>query len=81
MNSAAKMDFFAEVQKRAAAHIDCEIIDVEPLRYKAPEKVDKGKAVATVTLKRKGNGTVGPREKLMKNAQEEAVEAGEVGES
>lgn len=68
MNSAAKMDFLAEVQKRAAAHTDCEIIDVEPLRYKVPEKEDKGKAAATGTLKRKGSGTVGPREKLMKDA-------------
>lgn len=68
MNSAAKMNFLAEVQKRATPHTDCEIIDVEPLRYKAPEKIDKGKAVATATLKRKGSGTVSPRENLIKDA-------------
>lgn len=62
------MDFLADVQKRAAAHVDLEIIDVEPLRFKVPEKMDKGKAVATGTLKRKGGGAGGPREKRMKDA-------------
>lgn len=67
MNSAVKMDFLAEARKRAAAHTDCEIIDVEPLSYKVPGKVDKGKAVATAPLKRKGSLPLGLREKLMKD--------------
>lgn len=33
-----------------------------------PEKVDKGKAVATVPQKRKCNMPLGPREKLMRDA-------------
>lgn len=68
VSSAARMDFLAEVQKRAAAQVDLEIIDVEPLRFKVPEKEDKGKAMATGTLKKKENRTTGPREKLMKDA-------------
>lgn len=66
--STAKMDYMAEAKKRAATHTDCEIMDVEPLRYKVPEKEDKGKAVATVLLKRKGNLPPGPRKKLIKDA-------------
>lgn len=41
--SMTKMDFLAEVNKRAAAHTNCEIIDVKPLSYKVLKKVDKGK--------------------------------------
>lgn len=62
------MDFLAETKKRATAHTDCEIIDVEPLSYKVPEKVVKCKAMATTPLKSKGSLPSGPREKLMKDA-------------
>lgn len=75
--SAAKMDFLAEAKKRAAARADCEIIDVEPLSYKVPEKVDRGKAVATVPLKRKWSLPPGPPEKLMNDAF--SVRAGNEG--
>lgn len=78
--STAKMDFLAEIKKRVAAHTDCEIIDVEPLSFKVPEKVDKGKAVATVPQKMKITLPQVPCEKLMKNAMiagmgSEALEA------
>lgn len=66
--SKAKMDFLAEARKRAAAYTDYEVIDVEPLSYKVPEKAEKGKAVATTPLKRKVSLPLGPREKLMKDA-------------
>lgn len=62
------MDFLVVVKKRATAHIDCEIIDVESLSFKVQEKVDKGKALATVAQKRKNNLPRGPHEKLMKDA-------------
>lgn len=65
--STVKMVFLAKAKKRAAAHTDCEIIEVEPLSFKVPEKVDKGKAVTTMPKKRKGNLHPGPREKLMKD--------------
>lgn len=61
------MDFLAEAKKRATASADCEIIDVKPLSFKVPKKLDKGKAVAMVPQKIKGNMPPGPKEKLMKN--------------
>lgn len=66
--SAVRMDFLAEAKKKAAGRADCEIIDVETLRFKVLETVDKGKVVATVPQKRKGNLSPDPREKLMKDA-------------
>lgn len=60
-------DFLAKAKKRATTSADCDIIDVEPLSFKVLEKVDKGKAVAMVPQKRKGNIALGSREKLMKD--------------
>lgn len=60
------MDFLAKTKKRAAASVDCEIIDVEHVSFKVPEMVNKGKAVTTVPQKKKGNLPPGPREKLRK---------------
>lgn len=42
------MDFLAKAKKRAAASADYEIINVEPLSFKVPDKVEKGKVVAMV---------------------------------
>lgn len=67
------MDFLAEAKKRAAAHTDCEIIDVEPLSFKVPKKVDKGKAVAIVPQKKKNHLPPGACEKLMKGAMSAGV--------
>lgn len=62
------MDFLEEAKKRAAASADCEIIDVEPLSIKVPEKVVKGKAVATMPQKMKRNMPPCLREKLIRDA-------------
>lgn len=35
------MDFLVKAKKRAAASADCEIIDIEPLSTKVPDKVGK----------------------------------------
>lgn len=66
--SVARMDFLVKAKKRAATNTYYEIIDIEPLSFKVSEKVDKGKTVATVPQKTKGNMPPGPREKLMKEA-------------
>lgn len=44
-----------EANKRAVSRSDCEIINVEPLSDKVPERAEKGKVVMTVPLKRKGS--------------------------
>lgn len=71
----------AEAKKRVAAHTICEIIDIEPLSYKVPEKADKGKAMATVPQKMKGSLPPGPLEKRMNDvfstrASSEGLDAG-----
>lgn len=62
------MDFLKEAKKKGPANADCEIIDVEPLSFKVPEKVDKGKVVAMVPQRRKASMPSAPIEKLMREA-------------
>lgn len=65
--STAKMDFLEEEKKEGVASADCEIIDVESLSFKIPEKVDKGKIVTMVPQKRKASMPPTLREKLMRD--------------
>lgn len=47
--------FLGRSKKRVVTSADCEIIDVEPLSFKVPEKAEKRKVVAMVPQKRKEN--------------------------
>lgn len=47
------MDFLEEAKKTVAASAGYEIIDVEPLSFMVPEKVDKGNAITTVRKREK----------------------------